>query len=266
MNKISKKAFWTRLGVGIVLLILMSTFSLGTFEGVAEAQELSPPTITSIYPASAEQGQTLELTIQGTNFIEGVEVTFYPPEGVVVEAVDFRDAQTVTIIIFIYSDAPGEVGPLDVTVINPDGQNYTLEEGLLITEAKPPVDVTPPPAITGLTATDAHDGKVDLTWWRPFVTCWILITAEDFAYHAIYVSETEIANVTGLSPIAKITDIAVHTYQVTGLKDGTRYYFAVTAVDIQGNELTQVPTASAMPTKGIYKASVTVSPTALYPP
>ena len=239
IEKMNKKIFRMGLRLSIVpfiLLIIMTT--VVTF---AQAEEYLAPVITSISPDSGEQGQGLDLTISAYNFMEGVEVTFHPPEGIIVESVDFTDAQSVTTFIVIDIDALA--GPRDVTVISPDGQSYTLDQGFTVTEAKPIIDVTPPPMITGLTATDAHDGNISLSW--------IPSEVEDFAFHAIYISETEITDVTGLSPIAKITDIAVRTYQVTELVDGTRYYVAVTAVDTVGNEGKAVTSVSATPTKRV---------------
>ena len=102
---------------------------------------------------------------------------------------------------------------------------------------------TPPPAITGLIATDAsniHDGQIDLVWSPS--------DAKDFAYYSVYVSETEITDVTGLSPIGQINDRADATYQTTryrapGLSlalfafmEDIEYWFVVTAVDLVGNE------------------------------
>jgi len=71
--------------------------------------------------------------------------------------------------------------------------------------------------------------------------------AEDFDHYNIYVSKSEMADVTGLTPSHKIKDIATSTYQVTELEPGTRYYFAVTAVDQSGNENTLVAAASTVP-------------------
>lgn len=55
------------------------------------------------------------------------------------------------------------------------------------------------------------------------------------------------ADVTGMKATQQITDIAISRYQVTGLEDGTRYYFAVTAVDKSGNENKRVASVSATP-------------------
>ena len=94
--------------------------------------------------------------------------------------------------------------------------------------------------ITGLIAIDAYDGRVNLNWDKS--------TAEDFDHYDIYVSKAEIVDASGMTAIQQITDIATNTYQATGLEEGTKYYFAVTAVDKRGNENTKVASVSATPT------------------
>ena len=103
----------------------------------------------------------------------------------------------------------------------------------------PPADTAPSP-ISGLLASNAYDGRVNL-WWDKS-------TAEDFDYYNIYLSETEMADVTGMEAIQQIEDIDTCRYQVTGLDDGTRYYVAVTAVDKSGNEDAEVTSVNATPT------------------
>ncbi len=141
---------------------------------------------------------------------------------------------------------------------------------------------TPPPAVTGLIATDAsyiRHGQIDL-FWSPS-------DAEDFAYYSVYVSETEITDVTGLSPIDRINDRADVTYQTTRYRvpelslalfafmDDIEYWFVVTAVDVAGNEskvgtsvsatIKMMPSAPPVPTvfirvayTGFRPATVTV--------
>jgi len=104
----------------------------------------------------------------------------------------------------------------------------------------PPPDTTPPPAITGLIAADAYDGRVNL-WWDKS-------TAADFARYNIHMSQSEIADIGGMEPVYEITDIATNTYQVTGLEEGTKYCFAVTVIDKSGNENTSIASVSATPT------------------
>jgi len=103
----------------------------------------------------------------------------------------------------------------------------------------PPPDTTPPSAISGLVVVNAYDGRVNL-WWDKS-------TAEDFDHYNIYLDKAEMVGVTGMTPVQQIKNIANNTYQATGLEDGTRYYFAVTAVDKNGNESTKVTGVSATP-------------------
>ena len=141
---------------------------------------------------------------------------------------------------------------------------------------------TPPPAVTGLIATDAsylRHGQIDL-FWSPS-------DAEDFAYYAVYATEAEITDVTELTPIGRINDRTDVTYQITkyrvpGLRlalfafmEDNEYWFAVTAVDVAGNEskvgtsisatIEMMPLAPTLPSvfiivdyKGFKPATVTV--------
>ena len=104
----------------------------------------------------------------------------------------------------------------------------------------PPPDTTPPSAITGLVAIDTYDERVNLSWDES--------ADEDFDHYNIYIGESEIADVTGMTPVQQITDITTSTYQATGLEDGAKCYFAVTAADESGNESAQVSSVSATPT------------------
>jgi len=116
----------------------------------------------------------------------------------------------------------------------------TSSTTLTPTTTPTPSDTTPPPAITGLIANNAYDGKINL-WWDKSTTA-------DFDHYNIYVNKTEMANVTGIKAIQQIKDIATCRYQITGLEDGNSYYFTVTAVDRSGNEDVQVASVSATPT------------------
>ena len=99
-----------------------------------------------------------------------------------------------------------------------------------------PADTTPPSALTGLIAADAYGGRVNLSWDES--------TAEDFDHYSIYVSKSQITDVTGMAPVHEIEGITANRYQVTGLEDGTKYYFAVTTTDKSGNENTSVACVS----------------------
>lgn len=101
-------------------------------------------------------------------------------------------------------------------------------------------DTTPPPEITGLIAADAYDEKVNL-WWDK-------CDAADFAGYNVYVNREEISDIGGMEPDYQTTDINACNCQVTFLENDTPYYFAVTASDKNGNEITQVSAVSATPT------------------
>jgi len=127
----------------------------------------------------------------------------------------------------------------------------------------------PPSPIGGLVATNSYDGRVNL-WWDKS-------GAEDFDHYNVHVSKSQILDVTGMKPIQQIKDIAICRYQVTGLEDGTKYYFAVTAVDKSGNEGVRVTSVSATPAPmprgtvdqdlqvDIYQADMTWAGTTLLP-
>jgi predicted phage tail protein len=102
-------------------------------------------------------------------------------------------------------------------------------------------DTTAPPAVSGVSASDARDGKVNLTWAPVNIT--------DFNHYSIYVAAQAGASVSDLNATLKIADMATGRITLTGLNDSTTYYFAVTAVDRSGNEnRTVILTVSATPT------------------
>jgi hypothetical protein len=89
-------------------------------------------------------------------------------------------------------------------------------------------------------ANNAYDQRINL-WWDKS-------DAADFDHYNIYLNKTEMSDVTGMKAIQQIKDVSIATYQATGLEDGTAYYFAVTAVDTNGNEDIKVASISATPT------------------
>jgi predicted CXXCH cytochrome family protein len=98
-----------------------------------------------------------------------------------------------------------------------------------------------PDVITGLNAQDARDGKVDVSWSAS--------SASDFAYYNVYASIPAITDARDLTPVGTVFDMGTTSYEVAGLEDGTEYNFAVTAVDMDGNEIpTGLSTVSATPT------------------
>jgi len=107
-------------------------------------------------------------------------------------------------------------------------------------EGASPPDTTPPAAVEGLFAADARDGKVNLTWNAS--------TEADFAYYAIYYDNVSFLTIGNRTAFAKLNNITARNLTVTGLTDGTEYFFAVTAVDTGGNEDRTAVSVSATPT------------------
>ena len=204
----------------------------------AFAQVAAPPTgplVTGISPSSGEQGQTLGLTISGQNFQNGAQVSFNPADGISIISTQFITVTEIRTNISISADAP--LLARDVIVTNPQQPTGTFLQGFTVMPAS---DTTPPPPIIGLTATDALDGKIDLAWIKSDVA--------DFGRYAIYLEETEFVNVTGITPLATISNQITTTFQATELTNGTKYFFAVTAIDTSGNEDKNVLPVSAIPT------------------
>ncbi|MBI5071850.1 fibronectin type III domain-containing protein [Candidatus Falkowbacteria bacterium] len=219
----------------ITLILLALLFLAPT---LVSAQVAAPPTgplVAGVSPSSGEQGQTLGLTISGQNFQTGAQVSFNPADGISIVSTQFITATEIRTNITIAADAP--LLARDVIVTNPKQPTGTFLQGFTV---RSPSDTTPPPPILGLTATDALDGKIDLAW--------IKSDAEDFGYYALYWSEVDFTNVADLTLAARISDQITTAYQVSGLTNGTKYYFAVTAIDRNGNEDKNVSTANAVPT------------------
>jgi hypothetical protein len=104
-----------------------------------------------------------------------------------------------------------------------------------------PLDNLPPPPITNVEAYDTPDdngGSITLTW--------DYCNVEDFDYYNIYMRTVDITDIEGLAPHEAspiedqtVTEIEITTYNNKPLEVGVDYYFAVTAVDLSGHELTK---------------------------
>jgi len=131
-----------------------------------------------------------------------------------------------------------ESGVHTVNVSAEDSAGNTSSKSVTITIER---ESQPPTPITILKATDVRiGGTVDLDWTGYDEA------GQDVVSYNVYQSEADFSDVTGVTKIATV-EAGTFSYQVTGLTDGTMYYFAVTAVDVAGNEDTSVTTASAVP-------------------
>ncbi len=94
--------------------------------------------------------------------------------------------------------------------------------------------LTPPDKISGVAAV-VETGKLNITWHAS--------TALDFTKYRIYVLTTDEKNITSQTATLEI-DSKSTVYAVIGdLKGGTTYYVYVTAVDADGNEITNTLTS-----------------------
>jgi hypothetical protein len=91
-----------------------------------------PPTLTSVSPASAQRGQTLDVVVAGTDFQQGAELQI-PGEGVTVLSSQLNSPTELAATISVTIHAP--LGPRDLELINPDSQSTTLPGSLVVTSA-----------------------------------------------------------------------------------------------------------------------------------
>lgn len=100
-----------------------------------------------------------------------------------------------------------------------------------------PSDVTPPPAPTGLQVTDPGTG-------RTLLLSWSASPASDLAGYFVY----RISTVGGEFLRVNPTSITETTYADTGLTDGIRYRYRITAADTSGNQSAPSTDVDGVPT------------------
>ena len=96
------------------------------------AAPIPPPTLLSIAPGSAQQDQTIDMILTGSDFKEGATLQF-GGDGITVNAVDFHAANELAANVSVALSA--KTGPRDVSVINPDKKSSTLPGGFLVVSA-----------------------------------------------------------------------------------------------------------------------------------
>lgn len=104
-------------------------------------------TVTSVSPTDANQGDTLNVTINGVGFIAGAQAGF--GAGVAVNSTTFVSATQLTANITV--SAAAAAGARDVTVVNPDSTSGTLTGGF---------NVVAPPIVSAVTPTNGNPGQV----------------------------------------------------------------------------------------------------------
>lgn len=89
-----------------------------------EQPSLPPPSIFQLGAPLGQRGETMELSILGSDFSEGATVSFSPPLGITVTSQLVLDPTEIRVTILITDDAP--LGDRDVIVTNPDKQGAYL--------------------------------------------------------------------------------------------------------------------------------------------
>ena len=93
-----------------------------------------PPSITSVFPPTATQGQTIPtFTANGSNFDPKATLSFNSGNGIVISSQSVIGTTQITANITIAGNAP--LGAQDVIVTNSDGQKGTLPGGFIVVVA-----------------------------------------------------------------------------------------------------------------------------------
>ena len=111
-----------------------------------------PPTLTSVLPVSGNRGQTLSVTLGGSDFFDGVSTVSFG-DGITVNTATVNSAGT-QITAGITIGATATPGARDVTVTNPPsgGGASTVTGGFIISSPLPTVtSVVPPTGALGQT-------------------------------------------------------------------------------------------------------------------
>jgi len=98
--------------------------------------------------------------------------------------------------------------------------------------------LTPPDKITGVRAFRLANGTVMVEWNAS--------DAADFAKYRVYVLSSARSNITADAATVELTNISTVSCMLTGISNGTVNYVYVTAVDSNGNEITNTVTAATV--------------------
>jgi branched-chain amino acid transport system substrate-binding protein len=155
----------TAAGTGTRDVSVTTPNGTGTDTGGFTVSGLQAPTITGVSPGSGEWGETLDVTITGTNFTDAGFVSFGPQIDV-----NFTVDSATQITAEITIDAElNTTGLRDVTVGNPDGPG-TLAGGFMVTGTPVKIGVlyplTGPIGPGGREAVNTIEMFLDETGWE----------------------------------------------------------------------------------------------------
>ena len=141
-----------------------------------------------------------------------------------------------------------------------EGEGWSIDDIMVVGEGYDPGDDEPPTPIEGLEVEIVQDGEVLLQWYPSL--------AEDISSYRIYVQTADFSDVQGLVPYTSVDASYGPSAMVHDLDPYRSYWVAVTGVDLNGNENTDVvairfePSNDAENRPPVAKASV-VGPSTL---
>lgn len=91
-----------------------------------------PPTLVSLAPGSGTRGQTLDVLLTGTNFIQGTSSVSFSATGITVNSATVNSATTLTANITIALTTPTGAGNVTVTNATPGGGSATVTGGYTV--------------------------------------------------------------------------------------------------------------------------------------
>ncbi|MBW2458922.1 MAG: hypothetical protein JRI68_30770, partial [Deltaproteobacteria bacterium] len=91
----------------------------------------APPVISGVDPAELTVGEDHYLWVAGSDFVEGLQVTF-GGAGISVTQVDFIDGETIGVALQVAGGAP--TGSRDLTVTNPNDETTTLAGAVTVVD------------------------------------------------------------------------------------------------------------------------------------
>lgn len=91
---------------------------------MATEGETTGPKVTRVQPRSLSQGTSMQLTLLGSNLVDGGTAAVLPQErGLTIDTVTWVDPETALLDVTVAADA--FVGPRSIQWINPDGRSAT---------------------------------------------------------------------------------------------------------------------------------------------
>jgi chitodextrinase len=210
----NKKKTYSLVVIGVMLLSLMAAY---TATGVS-----IPCTVRGFVYIDGEMTTPEQIVL---SFPEQNVTAVLPIDPVGYYVLDFSEKILATGTFIVTISSVDCIAEETITII----QGQTLYKMNLTVDTSLFIDYEPPSKVTGLTVTDAKNGKLDLTW-DPATDNW------DVDHYNIYRDDAFLTMVTDTS------------HQDINLTNGQEYTYEVSAVDTSDNEGEKSDPASGIPT------------------